>query len=137
MKLNTTLLNLIIYIQKTKESEAALSLLLNEEFRTRDYNVFNIVETKYFKLPKEIFVSAGIKRSRENFEMILSFPVTQEMLNVQEDELSRFEVPFKARSDANFVSEKVSNSHVFLEENLENGDGHRPWVNNCVEDSFG
>ncbi len=147
VKMNATLLNLIIYIKSSVTFQNSIKMLLPE---TEQYP-YDFAKSNWNKLPYEVFEKAGIARNNINFEDMLQFEVTEEMMNAQEKELSRFETPFMTPVNANSKPSEIgvetskidtvsptgsSDSHVFLHENLGASDGHRPWINNCVEDSF-
>lgn len=95
MRLNETLLALIIYVQMSKKYHSAgvlLDLPENDDWYqpTRD---------DFFAVPEDIFAKAGISACPANFEMMLSFEVTDEMLDAQSDELGKFKVSFYERKE--------------------------------------
>lgn len=50
---------------------------------------------RFMSIDETIFTILGISQSRKTFNAILEFPVTEEMLCAEEDELNKFASPFK------------------------------------------
>ena len=131
MKLNETLLALIIYIQSSKQYYISKIILNFSGDVPPDHDWYMPTRDDFFAVPEDIFAKAGISACTANFDMMLSFEVTDEMLDAQPDELGKFTVGFYEKRNNN-QEPKVS-----IAPKKGAYDDHRPWVNNCVEDSFG
>lgn len=86
MVLTKDLLNLIILIQSYKY----LIVSENVVFKTnRDW--YSETKMYYYSINKEILNNIGISTNNYDFENILGFKITSEMMSSKYDELSRFE----------------------------------------------
>lgn len=87
ISLNSTLLNLIIYIQDTKKQAISRGILIESE----SYDWYKTVQDVYYELDKTLFVKAGIRQNSSSFEKILSYPIDENMLKTEYEHLNRFQ----------------------------------------------
>lgn len=127
VKLNKTLLDITLYVQAAKKFAHCKSLLLSEGSKWYEF-----AKDMYFAIPHKLFVEAGIAQNTTNFEKMLDFVITIPMMESEESELCEFDTPFEVP-----VKTHPQQPRISIAPNKGAYDNHRPFINNCVEDSFG
>ena len=94
VRLNETLLDIVLFVQSSQSYYTSKSILLGTQEGSRKG-----VEKVYRSIPQEIFRKAGILGNRYNLELALQFRVTKEMMECQAEELGNFETDFRGRTD--------------------------------------
>lgn len=86
ISINETLLDLITYIQSVKKQAISKSQLTKDE----NVNWLKITRDTYYELDKTFFEKAGILQNTYNFEKILSYQVTDDILQAEYAQLGKF-----------------------------------------------
>ena len=77
MKLNKEILNTVLAVQYYKKHKIAEGILLN----TKNRDWYTPTEEYYHSLPDYILEKAGLKKNINDFEKVLNYNVTDEMLS--------------------------------------------------------
>lgn len=87
--LNKVLFDLILYIQSIKLCRMRETTLFGEKQDDLEYT-----KRIFFSIPRSVFERAGILQCAYNFRTMLSFKVTEEMMNTERKDLDMIETPF-------------------------------------------
>ena len=87
--LNKVLFDLILYVQSIKLCRMRETTLFGEKQDDLEYT-----KRIFFSIPRSVFERAGILQCAYNFRTMLSFKVTEEMMNTESKDLDMIETPF-------------------------------------------
>lgn len=87
---NKLLLDLIVMIQDYKRWKISEGVF-NDHFRKKS-DWYEETKRYYSSIPSEYLAKLGLKKNIQDFEKVLNYPVTCEMLNATEEELEQMEI---------------------------------------------
>lgn len=87
--LNKVLFDLILYVQSLKLCRMRETVLFGEKQDDLEYT-----KRIFYSIPRCVFERAGILQCAYNFRTMLSFKVTEGMMNMESEDLNMIETPF-------------------------------------------
>lgn len=88
--LNYDMLNVILAVQRLR-SFMIVDSAIREAAGQESPGWFRTADAYYSKIPDSVMKVAGLHKNRSDFEKVLAFQVTDEMLKTNHNKLSRFE----------------------------------------------
>jgi hypothetical protein len=96
--LNYDMLNIVIAVQRLKSFMIADSAI-REAAGQESPSWFKSADAYYSEIPDSVMKVAGLHKNRSDFEKILAFQVTDEMMKTNIHNLSRFQFPADDRGE--------------------------------------
>jgi glutaredoxin-related protein len=96
--LNYDMLNIVIAVQRLKSFMIADSAI-REAAGQESPSWFKSADAYYSEIPDSVTKVAGLHKNRSDFEKILAFQVTDEMMKTNIHNLSRFQFPADDRGE--------------------------------------
>jgi glutaredoxin-related protein len=97
-RLNYDTLNIIVAVQRLRSFMIADSAI-REAAGQETPSWFKSAESYYSEIPDCVMKVAGLHKNRSDFEKVLAFEVTDEMLKTNHNRLSQFEFPADDRDE--------------------------------------
>ncbi|WP_114947262.1 hypothetical protein [Microvirga calopogonii] len=97
-RLNYDTLNIIVAVQRLRSFMIADSAI-REAAGQENPSWFKSAESYYSEIPDCVMKVAGLHNNRSDFEKVLNFEVTDEMLKTNHNKLSIFEFPGDDRDE--------------------------------------
>jgi hypothetical protein len=91
-RLNYDTLNIIVAVQRLRSFMIADSAI-REAAGRESPSWFKSAESYYSDIPDCVMKIAGLHKNRSDFEKVLNFQITNEILETNHNQLSRFEFP--------------------------------------------
>jgi glutaredoxin-related protein len=97
-RLNYDALNIIVAVQRLRSFMIADSAI-REAAGQEAPSWFKSAESYYSEIPDCVMNVAGLHKNRSDFEKVLNFKITDEMLKTNHNKLSQFEFPADDRDE--------------------------------------
>ncbi|EIM30375.1 hypothetical protein [Microvirga lotononidis] len=105
--LNYDMLNIVLAVQRRRSFMIADSAI-REPAGQESPSWFKSVESYYSEVPDCVMKVAGLHKNRSDFEKVLNFEVTDQMLTTNHNKLSQFEFPADDRGEYRAETEAVA-----------------------------
>jgi hypothetical protein len=92
------MLNVILAVQRLR-SFMIVDSAIREAAGQESPSWFKTADAYYSEIPDSVMKVAGLHKNRSDFEKVLAFQVTDEMLKTNHNKLSRFEFPADNRGE--------------------------------------
>ena len=96
--INYDMLNVILAVQRLR-SFMIVDSAIREAAGQESPSWFKTADAYYSEIPDSVMKIAGLHKNRSDFEKVLAFQVTDEMLKTNLHKLSRFEFPADDRGE--------------------------------------
>ncbi len=97
-RLNYDMLNVVLAVQRLRSFMIADSSI-REAAGQETPSWLKSAESYYSEIPDCVMKVAGLHKNRSDFEKVLNFQVTDEMLKTNQNKLSQFEFPADDRDE--------------------------------------